>query len=388
MNNPIFKETNKILIEENCKEVTEILVYKLKNITNAFYFACLIYKKTIQIYKYFYETKSIKNIGKIDVIGSYFKSMKYLYNPLNKKEYFFIINDNNKIEIYLIKNENNFKLIQKLNYINDDDKNNDINNNIINLDDSNSMEGDEGLTFTNFNFLDVFYNENDKNVYIIISYLIMENAGGSMSSLDNYNSKSNNIFIFKDDKLNLIKTFKFDIDFNMNNLIYINNNFGKKYLIDAYQKNNLILIELKSNYDNYIIENFFYDDNNKNKLYNFISSQRFYNSCIIYGKNNFDYLYIFEGNKLMIINFTEKNIDKIIDFYQTYFQTIYNRNNNYIILFKYGKLYIYDINNNKIITEYKKENCRSFQSYSFPDKDEDLGIFRYYDKIEFYFVKI
>ena len=149
------------------------MVYKLKNISNSFYFACLIYKKNIQIYKYDYETKSFKNIGKIDVISSYFKSMKYFYNPLNKKEYFFIINDNDEIEIYLIKNENNFEIIQKLNYINDEDINN---NNIINIDeDSISMEEDG--TFTSFNFLNVFYNENDKNVYIIISYLIMENAG-------------------------------------------------------------------------------------------------------------------------------------------------------------------------------------------------------------------
>ena len=134
--------------------------------------------------------------------------MKYFYNPLNKQEYFFVINDIDELEIYLIKNENNFELIQKLNYINDEDKNNNNNNNIINIDDDdsiNSMEG--GATFTNFNFLDVFYNENDKNVYFIISYLIMQNAGGSMSSLDYYNSKSNNIFTFKDGKLNLIKTF-------------------------------------------------------------------------------------------------------------------------------------------------------------------------------------
>ena len=36
--------------------------------------------------------------------------MKYFYNPLNKKEYFFIINDNDEIEIYLIKNENNSEI--------------------------------------------------------------------------------------------------------------------------------------------------------------------------------------------------------------------------------------------------------------------------------------
>ena len=66
----------------------------------------------------------------------------------------------------------------------------------------------------------------------------MQNAGGSNSSLDYYNSKSNNIFKFKDGKLNLIKTFKFDIDFNINNLIYENKDFDKKYLIDACEKNN------------------------------------------------------------------------------------------------------------------------------------------------------
>ena len=383
MNNSLFKETNKILIEENCKEVTDILVYALKNISNAFYFACLIYKKNIQIYKYGYETKSFKNIGKIDVISSYFSSMKYFYNPLNKQEYFFVINDIDQLEIYLIKNENNFELIQKLNYINDEDNNN---NNILNFDDDDSIDSMGGETFTNFNFLDVFYNENDKNVYFIISYLIKQNAGGSMSSLDYYNSKSNNIFMFKHGKINLVKTFKFDIDFNMNILIYEKNDFDKKYLLDAHEKNNLILIELKSNYDDYDVENFFNDDNNKNKLANFIRSQCYYQTCFIYGKNNFDYLYIFEGNKLMIINFTEKNVDKIINFNQTYLRTIHNWNNNYIIFFQFGEIYIYDTKDNKIITEYKKKDCRGFISHSFPGKNEILGIFKYYDKIECYFV--
>ena len=118
MNNPVFKETNKIIIEENCKEVSNILVYQLKNISNAFYLACLIHNTDIQIFKYSYETKSFKNIGKIDVICSYNESMKYFYNPLNNKEYFFFNNNNNELEIYLIKNENNFQLIRKLNYIN------------------------------------------------------------------------------------------------------------------------------------------------------------------------------------------------------------------------------------------------------------------------------
>ena len=388
MKNPNFKETNKILIKEN--DVTDILVYELKNIQNAFYLACLIFRNNIQIHKYCYETKSFKTIARLNVNGSYAKEMKYLYNPLDKKEYFFIINGNDEIEIYLIKNENTFKLIQKLNYINDEDLNIiNINNNknknndkIIDLDDS--FDGNGGAMFTSFNFLDVIYHEG--NVYVIINYLLMQNAGGDDSSLDYYRSKSINIFKFKDVKLKLIKTFIFETDFNMNCLIYINNDSGKKYLFNAYQNDNLILIELKSNYNNYQIENFFSDVNNKNMLATFIRGECFYDSCIIYGKNNFDFLYILQGNKLMIINFTMKNVDKIIDFNQTYFLRINNWNNNYIIFFQFRTIYVFDINNNKIITKYRKKNCRAFQSHSFPGKEKDLGIFNDHEQIECYFV--
>ena len=54
----------------------------------------------------------------------------------------------------------------------------------------------------------------------------MQNSGGG-SSFDGYSAKSINIFIFKDEKLNLIKTFKFDIDFNLLNLIYTKNDCDK-----------------------------------------------------------------------------------------------------------------------------------------------------------------
>ena len=380
MNNPNFKETNKTTIE-NIEWISDVLVYTLKNISNAFYLACIIDKKNIEIYKYTYETKAFKNIGKINIINYYYTSMKYFYNPLNKQEYFFIINENDEIEIYLIKSETNFELIQKLKFINKDDinENNNNDNILINIDEDdndNNTDSIAGDTFTSFNYSDVLYDENDKNVYVIINYLIMQNAGGSMSSLDCYNSKSNNIYIFKDEKLNLIKTFKYDIDFNVNNITYIKNNLNKKYLIDAHNTNDLILIEIKPNYNNYEIENMFNDDNNKNILSNFIKSQCYYDSCIIYGRNNFDYLYVSEGNKLMIINLTQKNID-VIDFNQIYLRNIYNWDKNYLIFFQIGEIYIYDITKNKIITRNKKENCIGFRSYHFQNKNEALGIFKY-----------
>ena len=124
---------------------------------------CSIRRKDIQIQKYCYETKSFKNIGKIDVDVLISKAMKYLYNPLDKKEYFFFINDNDQIEVYLIKNENTFQLIQKLKYINDEDiniinNNNNNNENIIDLDlDLNdSFDGNGGAMFTTFIFWMLF----------------------------------------------------------------------------------------------------------------------------------------------------------------------------------------------------------------------------------------
>ena len=396
MNNPVFKEANKIIIEENCEEVIYMLVYQLKNISNAFYLSCLIRNKDIQIFKYSYETKSFKNIGKIDVICSYNESMKYFYNPLNNKEYFFFISAGNELEIYLIKDENNFKKIHKLNYINNGDIDDNNNNNILEFDNSDgpgddlddSLSGGGGFTFANFNFFNVFYNQNDKNVYVIVNYLIMQNPGGG-SSFDGYSAKSINIFIFKDEKLNLIKTFKFDIEFNLSNIIYTKNDCNKKYLIDLNQNKNLILIELKSDYNNYQIENVFNDEINKNKISNFIRSQYCYDICIIYGKNNFDYLYIIQsnGDKLMIINFTEKTIDKIIDFHELYFTAIHYWNKNYLCLFFWQKgVYIFDTLNNKIIHNYKKKDCRGFQSHLLQGKDEGIALFRYYDKIECYFI--
>ena len=48
--------------------------------------------------------------------------------------------------------------------------------------------------------------------------------------------------------------------------------------------NNVVLIELKSDYNNYQLENIFNDEINKNKFNNFIRSQSCYDICIIYGK--------------------------------------------------------------------------------------------------------
>jgi hypothetical protein len=149
--------------------------------------------------------------------------------------------------------------------------NNNINNNSNSIGSDDDSYGGSGAMFTSCYSLDAIYNESDKSVYIIINYLIMKNAGGDDSSFDSYNSKSINIFKFNDDKLNLIKKFKFDIDFDLNSLIYINNDCDKKYLLDSYQSDNLILIELKSNYNNHEIGKFFSDDNIKKKLSDFLT---------------------------------------------------------------------------------------------------------------------
>ena len=93
----------------------------------------------------------------------------------------------------------------------------------------------------------------------------------------------------------------------------------------------------------------------------------------------------------MIINFTEKTVDKIIDLHQTGFIKIHYWNKNYLFLVFQQKgiyigIYIFDTLNNKVIQNYKKEKCIGFQSHLLKGKDESIAIFRYDDKIECYFV--
>ena len=223
--NPIFKNIQTIS-KDICMGFE---IFQLKSKNNSIYIAFLAYlseSNWIIFYKYIDKTKIFKEISRLKINTDFFPTqikLKYFYNPLNNKEYIFISRCNEEIiEIYLIKDENKYenynieyKGIYKRGY----------NNNI------------------SADLFEVFYNEYDKNIYVIISYIIQEYYGpfdypmGIVKYID--------IMKLEKKKLKLIKTFTFDLINNGDvlNLIYKNN---KNYSIIIILNNNIQIIEIKN----------------------------------------------------------------------------------------------------------------------------------------------
>ena len=110
--NPCFRK-KEIFSHHKC---VGIEMYKLKDINNAFY--CIYTPAgdddTI-IYKYYYEKGIFEKINTIKFEKWYLEEIKikYFYNPLNKKEYLFIMREYDDIIIIQIKAENKFEFINK-----------------------------------------------------------------------------------------------------------------------------------------------------------------------------------------------------------------------------------------------------------------------------------
>ena len=154
--NPVFKDIQTIS-KDNCKGFE---IYQLKSKNNSIYIAFLTYSSEsewIIFYKYIDKTKIFKEISRFKISTDYYFpqiKLKYFYNPLNNKEYIFMLGCSGEIiEIYLIKDENKYEKIN-IEY--------------------------KGIYRRGFNknfssdLFEVFYNEYDKNIYVIISYIIHE----------------------------------------------------------------------------------------------------------------------------------------------------------------------------------------------------------------------
>ena len=149
--NPCFKK-KEIFSYDNCLCFE---IYKLKDINNAFYLAFYLYNdKDIIIYKKLYEKEKFEKISTIKINLTILEQLiiKYFYNPLNKKEYLFVVKSQDVLEIYLIITENKFKLIYKQETFID------------------SFEKDRRNLFNNYSIIELFdiiYNKFDNNIYIM-----------------------------------------------------------------------------------------------------------------------------------------------------------------------------------------------------------------------------
>ena len=367
--NPFFKHIKTI---KNCT-FNSFEIYQLKNIyrnekDKIFYLALASEKEEIiNIYKYSYKDN---RYVKITSINTYLIDipqiiLKYFYNPLNNKEYLFIVkcHDNifDDIEIYLIKKEKEYVLINKK-------------QNLLN-----QFEEDlrSSIHYTSYiKSFDIFYNKYENNIYIITAYFLGEIRD---NNFDSYSENFINIKIYQN--LNSNPSTIKDVSFTTNN--FNNNTFNiiyedklsQKYYIIIYDDSIIEFIEINKNLiqdkiqiskiiniqDEIGLENYFFLDINKN----------YKNSCII-NNDNRDYLYIsyeetveinIDENEvkdeekykhtshLMIIDLLTREFVKKLDLYIRV-NFMLNWNNKYLILISENSFYIFDININKIISKY------------------------------------
>ena len=340
--NPFFKNIQTIS-KENC---IGFEIYQLKSKNNSIYIAFLSESHWIIFYKYIDKTKIFKEISRLKINTGFDNyiiqpqiKLKYFYNPLNKKEYIFISRCNEEIiEIYLIKDENKYENIN-IEYKGIKRKGYDI--------------------FISVDLFEVFYNEYDKNIYVIVSYIIHEFC--CVSEIPDI-IKYIDIMQLKKKKLELIKTFTFDLTNNDDvlNLIYENN---KNYYIIVILKNNIQIIDInKLKVENLIPIN--------NKLCGFLKLEcrpKFEHQIVndfkpysIIKVMNKDYLYISKyksddkGHKrsdLLIIDLFKKEIFKFINL-TIYVSSFVKWNDNNIISICFDSFYIFDINSYQITTKY------------------------------------
>lgn len=325
--NPIFKKKQSIINEQYNNNIFEI--YQLKDINNAFFIIFPTFKKNdLSIYIFYYSTKNYEKMVSLSSkeFGLLFIEIKYFYDPINNKEYLYILN-NGILYIYLIYNESKYELIKIIN---------DISNNNY---DSYYIK-----------YFEIIHNKFDNNNYLIIISTF------SIKNCFSLEERRVEIVEIKNKSYNLIKLFILKNDdfdfFRMDNLIY-KDNYNKQIFILVNDENSIKKIEIKNNYNNYNkdFQNLIDSNEDLNNFKKFIHEANYNNSCIVYD-NDKDYLYIssYEGNIIIIDLIKRQLIEKInLNINVNYF---INWNFQYFLLISEQFFFIYDKNINKIISKY------------------------------------
>lgn len=343
--NPIFK--NNIILFKNYKYLEMMNknmdcyeLYQLKNIKDAFYIAFTNINNFLEIHKYNISSNNHYNIVILKTENPAIK-IKYFYDNIKSKEYLFILSKE-AIIIYSIKNEKIFKEILKY-----------------------SEMGKIGgrVSYTRilpiYNF-DIIFNKLTNTNYLIISFVF----SGSCTS----DVKKIKILKFCENKLHPI-----------NEIVFAYNSFYNSFILKDYL---FLFWEDRYEKKTYLITNVY----NKLKFldifcreYSFISMDKtkeipgfeesFGNGgCIINNNKDNEYLYIFGRNKLKdengilsIIDLKEKQIIKKIEinYIFDFYSCLINFNDKKIIIGDFFSFYIFDIDNNKIISRYSI--CSNFE---------------------------
>ena len=396
--NPVFKKVKSI----TDYTFTSFEIYQLKNDDKFFYLALALKNDGIIIYKYSHINNDYKEVNRIK---TYIKDLpqiiiKYFYNPLNNKEYLFIVKSYEDMEIYLIKDEKEYIFINKEKTL----------LNQFQMDLRNSIHDTSYIKL-----FDIIYNQYDNYTYIITSCIL-----GELENDDFYQNFIN-IKIYKTNKLKLIQNFSFktnNTDGELN-MIYEDKSL-KKYYILLFNTAKIELIEIKKDLNKNNVN--FIELINISETIELTANLYVYfdktdkNICIINYDNN-EYLYICFKEKpiswdigggdldeeeeenikknsnlthLLVFDLlTNKFVKRIIFHFKV--NSMLNWNNKYLLLSSDNSFYFFDVKNNKLITKYSdgdlkiNENKKINSIKSFISvKDNFYGLFILNDKLDIF----
>ena len=336
--NPNFRIKQTIVkSNQNCKNICFKLlscyeIYKLTNIKSSFFIAYRNKENITQISKY--DFKETTNITTINIAPM---QIKYFFDDINNKDYFFI-QKINEIHVFSILNENSYEKIY------------------VYKEEGIQSRGAAGCfcgLLPIYDFL-LFNDKYNKINYLVISFFYRVDC----SSM----SKKINILKFEKERFIIVKkinTYDSEIFAKKLFLIWEDNITNLNYLL--YNRyNELVLTRIDGNEigDKINLEGFTFGD---------------YLGCIISNKDNKSYLYLIDNKSGLLIiidlNIKKKVKDLKID---DDIGSIINWNNNYIIFSSKKYIYTFDTNIDRIINKTSinlGENIVSINKFIFEENN-------------------
>ena len=279
-------------------------IYKLNDINNAFYIAFQKdFSNTIEIIKYLFDIKSLKNVAEVFILKTPIKRIKYFFDELQKCEYLFVVTEK-QINIFLILNEEKY-------------------DNIYTYEEKSWMEFDIIKDF------EIIYNKYNKINYILVSF----------SYSGHYTINENKLSFIKFEKKNCSKITEVSLGYGDYDIFKIwDDTNSKKFFLIYISNSNIDFLDIETS-------KYAYKKSIKIKISDI--------DCINADVND-NYLYLLsEDNYLIIIDlFKNQIINKIKINDNIKIKSLLNWDDTYIIIEDRKNFYIFDKTINKIINKY------------------------------------